>query len=51
MFYEDGEEVQVVGDITTQLVQSCLVLNWGAKIFFIKRSLCLFYKAKNQQND
>jgi hypothetical protein len=38
IFYEDGEEVQAVGDISTQLVQSCLVLNWGATKTFIKEA-------------
>ncbi len=35
IFYEDGEKVQVVRDIDTQLVQSCLVLNLGATKTFI----------------
>jgi hypothetical protein len=49
IFYEDDEKVQAVGDIGTQLVQSCLVLNWGATKILYKRGLCFFCKGKNQQ--
>ncbi|CAK9190000.1 unnamed protein product (chloroplast) [Sphagnum tenellum] len=46
IFYEDGEEVQAVGDIGTQLVQSCLVLNWGATKTFIKEAYASFVEVR-----
>nr|AND47856.1 beta'' subunit of RNA polymerase [Sphagnum strictum] len=46
IFYEDGEEVQAVGDIGTQLVQSCLVLNWGATKTLIKEAYASFVEVR-----
>nr|AND48510.1 beta'' subunit of RNA polymerase [Flatbergium sericeum] len=46
ILYEDGEEVQAIGDIGTQLVQSCLVLNWGTKKTFIKEAYASFVEVR-----
>jgi len=46
IFYEDGEEVQAVGDIDTQLVHSCLVLNWGSTKTFIKEAYASLINVK-----
>jgi hypothetical protein len=46
IFYEDGEEVQAGRNICTQLVQSCLVLNWGATKTFIKEAYASFVEVR-----
>nr|QTT78441.1 RNA polymerase beta'' subunit [Andreaea rupestris var. fauriei] len=45
ILYEDGEEIEIINKTGVQLVQSCLVLNWGTKIF-IKEAYVSFIKIK-----
>nr|AND48347.1 beta'' subunit of RNA polymerase [Eosphagnum rigescens] len=46
ILYEDGEEVQAIEDVGTQLVQSCLVLNWGAAKISIKEAYASFVEVR-----
>jgi DNA-directed RNA polymerase subunit beta' len=45
IFYQDGEEIQILNNTEIQLIQSCLILNWETKIF-IKEAYISFVKIR-----
>ena len=45
IFYQDGEEVEILNNNTIQLIQSCLILNWETKLC-IKEAHISFVKIR-----
>nr|YP_010189111.1 RNA polymerase beta'' subunit [Ulota hutchinsiae]QZJ48063.1 RNA polymerase beta'' subunit [Ulota hutchinsiae] len=45
IFYQDGEEVEILNNTEIQLIQSCLILTWETKIF-IKEAHISFIKIR-----
>jgi DNA-directed RNA polymerase subunit beta' len=49
LLYEDDEEIEIVNNNNSYLVQSCLILDWETK-FFIKEVYISFIKIKINKN-
>nr|BDZ75500.1 DNA-directed RNA polymerase subunit beta'' [Trematodon longicollis] len=45
IFYQDGEEIEILNNSNIQLIQTCLILNWETKIY-IKEAHISFIKIR-----